>query len=592
MKHAIAIQVVMATVLTGLFSNVQATPTEFTMGRSVKYEQTGADSSYVALTDDNPYRYEVYVEEDSSTSVFSAGTITTPASNTESLSYDSDDESWSIELKTDSLDTLNSNCPTGTYTLDMTKVAGGTTEVTFDITSTDFPDAPVISDYSALQSIDSTSDLTISWSAWADGTSSDFIIIRIENSNGGTVYEINPGDTDALDGTATQVTIPAGTLSSGLSYTLEVQFIDIFSAEWTGGVSDYPDALKACYAGAQTEMTIKTSGTASLGDILTFALWNTTGWTIGSASGEVSPGTTALSSGSIGETISFNIAADSPISASLVTFTGPEGSSLSGTAAQQINTFTVDDSVVAYSYQVQNLTPYLPNGDYSVDYDGTTYSGTIDDAPAASDVIFFVPTLTLDDGVITNISWATYDSDYVSKDISSYSGNIQVQLQDSSYNSIYGNYDISPSTTSLDVSSLEISVGDVRDIVFFYSYDAGSAGYTNQFSTSYLISYEPNIFASLDHYDSWIPPYAATQDSFGWITDLFYPWIYSASADILANGSYQGDGKGWLYVYPDGASLSDGFYIYRNATGTWAWTNYYWKGWIYDYANGWVDITP
>ena len=226
----------------------------------MKYAQS--DATTVALRSDNPYRGEVRIKEDSSTSVFSGGVLTLPSgatSTTISLAYSADDEAWYTQDKTSSLTTLNADIPVGSYTLTMTKVAGGTTVVPFTITSLDFPDAPVISNYTNLQSIDAASALTISWTEWSDGTGRDFIIVRIDDaSTGNTIYELDPGETGALTGTDTSVTIPANTLATGTSYILSVQFAKGYTYYASGAISDYPSAMKAVYNSADTQMTIQT----------------------------------------------------------------------------------------------------------------------------------------------------------------------------------------------------------------------------------------------------------------------------------------------------------------------------------------------
>jgi hypothetical protein len=129
-----------------------------------------------------------------------------------------------------------------------------------------------------------------------------------------------------------------------------------------------------------------------------------------------------------------------------------------------------------------------------------------------------------------------------------------------------------------------------------YNGAKNAGGTRNSQYTTYWTSVPEatNIFSPLTHEtDGWIAPTGSVPDSFGWISDLYYPWIYSASQDILSNDHYQGNGAGWIYIYADGASLSGGFYVYRYAAGTWGWTNYYWSGWVYDYGySSWVDITP
>jgi len=106
---------------------------------------------------------------------------------------------------------------------------------------------------------------------------------------------------------------------------------------------------------------------------------------------------------------------------------------------------------------------------------------------------------------------------------------------------------------------------------------------------------EDSIFANLERTGGWVYPQSETVDSFGWFSDEFYPYIYNASQDILSNGSYLGDGDGYMYIMP--GYTADGFYVYRYATQSWGWTSFYWSGWIYDFGTSeraaeWVDITP
>ena len=572
--------------LLGLASAAYATPTQFTFGREAHYTQSGA--STVALDTSNPYRGVIDVSEDSATSVFSAGTITSPSSSQQSLTYSAEDESWDLEYDTTSLTTLNTNIPTGTYTLNMTKVASGTTTTTFSLTSLTMPDAPVISNYTALQSIDVTSALTISWGSWTAGTSSDFIIVRIEKTtNGDKVFELAPGDTGALTGTATSATVPANTLTSGMSYTLSVQFIKGFSYSASGAISDYPSAMKACYASAQTKMTIKAAGSLPLNDLVTFTLWNNINYHISASTGSVTP-TSSVLPGTAGETIYFNMYSDTSVDNTAVVFTAP--TTISGAGADRVSHST-RNSQSLYSY-AKDCTPYLTDGTYSIVYNGTTYTGSVTDAPGSSDQIYFVPTITLSSGKITGISWATYGYNLSAKDISAYPGSIMLQIQNASYNDLYEVNGMSPSTTSVDLSSQNISLYDAKSISLVYMGASNEVELNNQMFTTYWI--DANIFSSLTHSGNWVQPYDTIVNSFGWINDGSYPWIYSISEDTLANGgTYMADNKGWFYIWADGASLTTGgFYFYRSSTAAWCWTSYYWAGWIYDYSIGWVDITP
>ncbi|MGA2583702.1 MAG: hypothetical protein ABSG31_10535 [Tepidisphaeraceae bacterium] len=85
--------------------------------------------------------------------------------------------------------------------------------------SDEFVTAPELTNYDALQSADPSQDLTLDWGA-LEGTSSDLIKVSVYGALGAKIFSTpNAGAVGALDGTATSVTIPAGTLAAGTTYT-------------------------------------------------------------------------------------------------------------------------------------------------------------------------------------------------------------------------------------------------------------------------------------------------------------------------------------------------------------------------------------
>jgi hypothetical protein len=598
------IQLLSLAVIPAIFSlptAVNASVSDFVFGRQTNYAQTASNT--VALSTDEPYKAEIRVEESSSTSAFSAGTLTLPGTAVMDLSYSSEDKAWSLEGKFSTLAKLNATdaIPAGTYTLAMTKTGGGLTSIAFTLTSDDltFPTAPVVSNFTALQSVDATSAVTISWGAWTAATANDYIMVSIRNANtGDDVYDSpNPLEGSALAGTATSVTIPANTLVPGTSYVANVEFLKINEFSVSGAVSDFPSAAKVIYAQSRTQIPLATSGTTPLDALLSFQLWNNIAWNINSTDGDVAA--SVMQTGTAHESIVFSVATNDSISLSKVLFTGPASSGLSSTAATALGYFS-NNGVTTYQYQIQALTPYLPTGSYTVSYDGTAYTGDISYTPQDADRVYLTPTLTMSDGKVTKIAWTAYDSAFALKNISSADATVSVQIVDNSYNTIVENDNLDPSTTSIDLSSDSVYINSINAIYLIYNGARNASGTSNGQFYAYTptVSDSTNIFSTLTHDGWWIAPTGTVAKSFGWISDLFYPWIYSASQDILSNGSYQGNGTGWMYIYSDGASLADGFYVYRYATASWGWTNYNWGGWLYDYGTGtpavgagWVDIT-
>jgi hypothetical protein len=199
--------------------------------------------------------------------------------------------------------------------------------------------------------------------------------------------------------------------------------------------------------------------------------------------------------------------------------------------------------------------------------------------------------LTIADGIVTSLSYKLYDASF---------NEIAVEADNSWTVTVYDKT-IDPRwnagtthSASIDTRRWKLSIYEVSSLLITANIRQQNGFLTNYFGTyigSVRTDNSPNIFEAKNHDNAWIASEGPVKDSFGWVNDLFFPWIYSASQDILSNGSYLGNGNGWMYVQ-NGGTLSGGFYFYRYATGSWCWTRWNWSGWIFDYTNGWVDITP
>jgi hypothetical protein len=82
------------------------------------------------------------------------------------------------------------------------------------------PNAPQVSNWTALQSANPTQAVTISWSAFQGGTAADYINVRV----GEAFVTGDIGATNALNGTQTSVTIPTGTLQNNTDYAASIIF--------------------------------------------------------------------------------------------------------------------------------------------------------------------------------------------------------------------------------------------------------------------------------------------------------------------------------------------------------------------------------
>lgn len=113
----------------------------------------------------------------------------------------------------------------GTYEMSITGATDGTQTINLSFGDLDnYPPAPHVLNYDALQMVDPSQPLVISWNGWTGGTGNDLIQVEIYQNDNEIYNSPGPGEMNSLDGTATSVTIPANTLSANSTYTVEVVF--------------------------------------------------------------------------------------------------------------------------------------------------------------------------------------------------------------------------------------------------------------------------------------------------------------------------------------------------------------------------------
>ena len=126
------------------------------------------------------------------------------------------------------------------------------------------PAAPHVSNFTAVRSVNAAQPFTLSWDAFPGGTANDYIHVHV-----GTEFITgDPGKTGALNGTATSVTIPAGTLQANQTYEGTIGFYH--AAINTFGTSHVTTAYRATL----THFDLVTTGPPGGTLILTNAAWN------------------------------------------------------------------------------------------------------------------------------------------------------------------------------------------------------------------------------------------------------------------------------------------------------------------------------
>ena len=170
------------------------------------------------------------------------------------------DESASYVEKSD-LDTFLAN---GSYSFALNSFNDPPRTVTLQLAPESYPDPPSIQDYTALQGIDSTNDLTINWDAMPTPGADDYIVVFVSNSEDRDLFFTpllgQSGDviTEPLPASATSVVIPADTLPPGRNLQLNVAFVSVSDKDTVS----YPGATGSAGFATITSMGIETGGDA------------------------------------------------------------------------------------------------------------------------------------------------------------------------------------------------------------------------------------------------------------------------------------------------------------------------------------------
>ena len=150
-------------------------------------------------------------------------TLTLPTSAVSNLTETvAHPEDYYLYSGTTSSNAFETTFPQGVYTFKVyTNSLDQTVQVTLPTTMTQ-PNPPHITNFVAAQSVNATQAFTLDWDAFMGGTTTDYVWVVIGST---TIWESpNPGTPGALNGTSTNVTIPANSLQANSNYTATIGF--------------------------------------------------------------------------------------------------------------------------------------------------------------------------------------------------------------------------------------------------------------------------------------------------------------------------------------------------------------------------------
>src|SRR5260221_3884154 len=192
--------------------------TTFLLGRGDLYSQSGngQPASYAV----EPYVY-LATTSLASNRTTTGITVTFPGGGISNLVQDiAAPENWVFGGFMTNETALETNFPPGNYTFTVHATGSNETKVVAFPSSLAQPSAPHLANLLAAQTVDSTQPFTLQWDPFAGGTATDYIAAGL----GTTWQSPSIGSSNALNGTATSVTIPAGTLAPGTTYNASVGF--------------------------------------------------------------------------------------------------------------------------------------------------------------------------------------------------------------------------------------------------------------------------------------------------------------------------------------------------------------------------------
>jgi hypothetical protein len=229
MMKKLALSFIVGALVTGLAAPIAVHAnyvSVYGVGKEQIYDQTGAAN--VSLATGSGYGFSAFAvptDEDS----IGAALITPPGSFMPKLLMG--DDKLELNEYFASQSALDGAFPSGAYSFMIISGDGQMdTPATLTLSASSYPNTPQISNFAAAQDIDPESDFVLNWNAFEGGAATDWIHLVVMDEFGDTIFETGyPGQSGELNGAARSVTIPAGVLNSGMSYTAALSFAKITS---------------------------------------------------------------------------------------------------------------------------------------------------------------------------------------------------------------------------------------------------------------------------------------------------------------------------------------------------------------------------
>ena len=198
------------------------------------YVQTNA-TTVVSLTNDLPFRFSSSVDGTASNSILAAS-LKLP--NLQVRTLTNDNGTFEFETGFTNKAALDAAYGAGNYIYNIVGATDGTNKPVLVLAVESFPPVPKISGWDDLQAVDAALPLTLSWGAFTNGTTNDFVRVSVRDAGGNGVFSTpDVSAINALNGTNLATEIPAATLNSDTAYEGSLLFF-----KRTTVTTNYPGA--------------------------------------------------------------------------------------------------------------------------------------------------------------------------------------------------------------------------------------------------------------------------------------------------------------------------------------------------------------
>src|SRR2546421_1762073 len=218
------------------------------------------DHSYTQNSDgtfsDGGLRWGAFVQEnpDSPGSLLD-GALQDPTGATTQFEFNFDSARLELRDEFPTQAALDAAHPNGLYVIHTETFNDGTHALSLNLSGNVYPNTPKVLNFADLQSVQSGGELLVHWNAQFSGTIDDFQEFNIEDdaTHEDVFRTSDPGADGHLNGLATGVTIPAGTLLPGHHYQGHLLFAKLTAIDMVS----YPGATAIAGYVSQTEFPIR-----------------------------------------------------------------------------------------------------------------------------------------------------------------------------------------------------------------------------------------------------------------------------------------------------------------------------------------------